>query len=52
MDPQTIPMILLLLAMLSLAHEVQINLLTEREFGEFCKNTWTGPAAPPPSALQ
>jgi hypothetical protein len=22
-------------------HEVQIDLLTERAFGEFCKNSWT-----------
>ena len=22
-------------------HEVQIDLLTEREFGKFCQNTWT-----------
>ena len=22
-------------------HEVQIDLLTERAFGEFCKNTWS-----------
>jgi hypothetical protein len=30
-------------------HEVQIDLLTEREFGHFCQNTWTrGPSTQPP----
>jgi hypothetical protein len=29
-------------------HQVQIDLLTEREFGHFCQNTWSpGHAAPP-----
>ena len=36
-------------------HEVEINLLAEREFGHFCQNTWNrGPAclytpSPPPT---
>ena len=33
-------------------HEVQIDLLTEREFGQFCQKTWTrGPSSQPDSAL-
>jgi hypothetical protein len=30
-------------------HEVQIDLLTEREFGYFCQKTWTGTPAPKPN---
>jgi hypothetical protein len=31
-------------------HEVQIDLLTEREFGQFCQKTWTrGPSSQPDS---
>jgi hypothetical protein len=29
-------------------HEVEINLLTEREFGHFCQKTWTRSSVPEP----
>jgi hypothetical protein len=34
-------------------HEVQIDLLTEREFGQFCQKTWTrSPSSQPDPAPQ
>jgi hypothetical protein len=32
-------------------YDVQIDLLTEREFGHFCQNTWSPAHAPPPTTL-
>ena len=29
-------------------HEVQVDLLTEREFGQFCQKTWTRGPSPQP----